>query len=174
MLPTPPSEAGADSRWSAALRATPPRSVQVIIHCLLQRQPVPACAAFYGISEDAFFSLLGRSLAELARQQGLTAAETAAHAPDAPQRLRRALDLLATAGPQVPDDDLERLVASLKVPPERDYDLERLVASLWRAGPRALPPPAPLGDPESWWSTALRLALIGAAIVALLWFSKVL
>ncbi len=148
-----------------ALRATPPRSVQVIAHCLLQHQPVPDCAAFYGIGEDAFLALLGRSLAQLARQQGLAGAESAALSLDAPRRLRRVLDRLSPAGPPVADEALVH-------PPAGDDELERLVAALWRAGPREMAPAAPPSDPEPGWRTALRWALIGAAVVALLWFSK--
>ncbi|RKG80932.1 hypothetical protein D7W79_06810, partial [Corallococcus exercitus] len=57
----------------AALRELAPRTSAVLVRRLVERRPLAECAAWYGISSDAFSVLLLRSAEALARQLGLSA-----------------------------------------------------------------------------------------------------
>lgn len=63
-----PPPAG-DPALLEALARMPTRSAQILTRCLVERRTIGECAAFYGVSVDAFASLLARSLESL--QQAL-------------------------------------------------------------------------------------------------------
>lgn len=148
----PPPRGG--PRYSAALSAIPTRSAQVILHALLDRHPVADCARFYGVTEAAFLSLLGRALADLAQELGWETAAREAVSPEASEHLRRTLPRahLPPSGPPSVDD------------------LESLVRMLHQLGPAAIPPP-PQPSGEGRWPHLVRIALVAGVIAVVLYLS---
>jgi hypothetical protein len=60
---------------TTALRGLEPRPSALLVRRLVEGRPLKACAAFYGVSEDAFSVLLVRAGVALARRVGLPARE---------------------------------------------------------------------------------------------------
>lgn len=58
---------------TTALRGLEPRASALLVRRLVEGRPLKACAAFYGVSEDAFSVLLVRAGVDLARRVGLPA-----------------------------------------------------------------------------------------------------
>lgn len=136
-----------DAALAAALKRAPPRAVQVISRCLLERRGLTECAAFYGISGEAFAQLLTRSLREL---EGVGV-------PSAP----------AASPPLHPPDEL---LAAL---PPGDASLRALAVRLWAAGRRALI--ASQDEAEDGWSGRLwRVAILAALIGSLVYAAMAL
>ncbi|WP_343073313.1 hypothetical protein [Pyxidicoccus fallax] len=67
----------------AALRALEPRPSALLVRRLVQDRPLKECAAFYGVSEEAFSVLLLRAALSLAREVGLPAREPAGEEEEA-------------------------------------------------------------------------------------------
>ncbi|CAM4473031.1 hypothetical protein HJC10_28385 [Corallococcus exiguus] len=77
---------------SEALRALEPRTAAVLVRRLVERRPQAECAAWYGISSDAFSVLLLRSAVALARQLGQPA-----RSPESPEEATAWERMLAMA-----------------------------------------------------------------------------
>nr|WP_242588562.1 hypothetical protein [Corallococcus macrosporus] len=76
----------------AALRALEPRTAAVLVRRLVERRPLAECAAWYGISNDAFSVLLLRAAEALARQL-----ELATRAPESQEEATAWERMLAVA-----------------------------------------------------------------------------
>ncbi|WP_223755091.1 hypothetical protein [Myxococcus sp. RHSTA-1-4] len=75
--PAPDASRLSPPALTAALRAMEPRPSAMLLHRLVEGRPLEACAAFYGVSVEAFSVLLLRAGVALAREVGLPAREPA-------------------------------------------------------------------------------------------------